>query len=61
MEFHQIISEKASLFNELQKHCDNMKENVFEVCAPITFEVEVHETDSQQKYNQIMLPFLQFY
>ena len=45
LEFHQCISEKAALFNELQKHCDLMKENVFEVCVPITFYVEVLDID----------------
>jgi hypothetical protein len=45
VEFHHIISEKASLFNELQKHCDNHKENVFDLVAPITFYVEVLDLD----------------
>lgn len=48
LEFHHIISEKAALFNELQKYCDGIKENVFEVCVPITFYVEVHDLDKPQ-------------
>ena len=39
-EYHSLISEKANLFNMLQKHCENSKENVFDI-YPITFYVEI--------------------
>lgn len=61
LEFHHIISEKAALFNEVQKYCDGVKENVFDVCVPITFYVEVTDLDKPQVYNQTLQPFLQFY
>ena len=38
-----------------------MKENLFDVCVPITFYVEVHDLDKPQAYNQTLQPFLQFY
>lgn len=51
LEFHYHISEKAALFNEMQKHCDGMKENVFDLCVPITFYVEVLDIEKPQAYN----------
>jgi anaerobic selenocysteine-containing dehydrogenase len=45
LEFHQVITEKAALFIEMSKFCDNQKENVFDVCLPITFYVEVNDID----------------
>ncbi len=61
VEFHHIITEKAALFHELSRHCDNAKENVFDVCLPITFYVEINDIDKPQVYNQIMAPFIAFY
>lgn len=58
LEFHHIISEKAALFNELQKYCDGVKENLFDVCVPITFYVEINDLDKPQVYNQTLQPFL---
>jgi hypothetical protein len=49
-EFHYTITEKANLFNSLQKYCDNSKENVFDIC-PITFYVEVTDLEKTQAYN----------
>lgn len=51
LEFHHVISEKASLFIEMQKHCDAQKENVFDLCVPITFYVEVLGLDKPQVYH----------
>jgi hypothetical protein len=56
-EGHHFISEKSNLFNMLQKHCDGMKENIFDVC-PITFYVEVPDVDKMTQYNQAMSPFI---
>lgn len=58
LEYHHYISEKAALFQELRAHCDGMKENVFDLCVPITFYIEVHDLDKQQVYNQLMQPFV---
>jgi hypothetical protein len=49
-EFHHFISEKAYLFNMMQKYCDLSKENIFDIC-PVTFYVEVTDCDKQQAYN----------
>lgn len=51
LEFHHHISEKAALFNELTRHCESVKENVFDLMVPITFYVEVQELDKPQVYN----------
>jgi hypothetical protein len=51
LEFHQCISEKAALFNELTRYCDSLKENVFDLMVPITFYVEVNDLDKPQVYN----------
>ena len=51
VEFHHVITEKAALFHELSKHCDAAKENVFDVCLPITFYVEINDIDKPQLYN----------
>lgn len=58
LEFHHTISEKASLFNELSRHCDALKENVFDLMVPITFYVEVNDLDKPQAYNQTLQPFI---
>ena len=49
-EFHHLISEKANLFNNLQKLCDIQKENIFDIC-PITFYVEITDFEKTQAYN----------
>lgn len=43
------------------KHCDSMKENVFDIMVPITFYVEVNDIDKPQAYNQTLQPFINFY
>lgn len=49
-EGHHHISEKANLFNSLQKYCDLSKENIFDL-VPITFYVEIHDLDKTNHYN----------
>lgn len=60
VEFHHLISEKANLFNILQKHCENFKENIFDV-YPLTFYVEIQDSEKTNAYNQTLQPFIQFY
>lgn len=50
-EFHHLISEKANLFYNLQKYCENQKENIFDL-SPITFFAEVIDCENKQQYNQ---------
>mmetsp|Transcript_29026 Transcript_29026/g.27990 ORF Transcript_29026/g.27990 Transcript_29026/m.27990 type:complete len:139 (-) Transcript_29026:1633-2049(-) len=59
-EFHHLISEKANLFNNLQKYSESLKENIFDIC-PITFYVEVTDVDKTQAYNQSLQNFVSFY
>jgi hypothetical protein len=62
LEFRQTISEKASLFNEVQKlYYHGVKEIVFDVCVPITFYFEVADLDKPQVYKQTLQHFLRFY
>jgi hypothetical protein len=49
-ENHHLISEKANLFNLLQKYCEGNKENIFDIC-PITFYVEVNDVEKTAAYN----------
>jgi hypothetical protein len=49
-EYHHLISEKANMFNNMQKHCDSVKENVFDLC-PITFYAEINDVDKVSVYN----------
>lgn len=60
VENHHLISEKANLFNIYTKHCENFKENVFDVC-PLTFYVEIQDIEKSNAYSQALAPFIQFY
>ena len=46
-EFHHLITEKANLFQNLKMHCESLKENIFDIC-PLTFYVEVNDTEKSQ-------------
>jgi hypothetical protein len=48
VEFHQLITEKFNLLHVLTKHCDSLKENVFDF-TPVTFYVEISDPGVDQK------------
>lgn len=57
---HQLVTEKANLFMNMQKQADSMKENVFDF-LPITFYIEMPNFQKENAYNQSMQPFIQYF
>ena len=60
LEHHSLITEKFNLLMVMQKFCDSIKENVFDI-MPVTFYVEMPNVQKETAYNQALLPFINYY
>lgn len=58
-EYHHLLTEKYNLLHVMHRHCEQMKENVFDL-MPVTFYVEITDL-SQQSYAEAMKQFTLFY